>query len=292
MPKKKILFIINPKSGIGKYKLLASYIEKALDKDLFDYDILYTKYAGHGTELAQEAVRKSYNIVVVSGGDGTINEIAKALVGSETLLGIIPVGSGNGLAHHLKIPINPIQAIEIINKTKSITIDTANVNNNLFVSIAGVGFDALVAKKFTKVKRRGFLSYFKIIAKEYPKYKPLNYVINIDGKQFARKALFISFANSDQFGYNTTIAPKAKIDDGMIDVCIVKKIPIIELPFLAHLLYWKQIDKSKFIETIKGKKIIIEQEKKSTVNIDGEAVKLEKDLVVKINPLSLKIIIP
>ena len=292
MPKKKILFIINPKSGIGKYKLLASYIENALDKDLFDYDILYTKYAGHGTELAQEAVRKSYDIVVVSGGDGTLNEIAKALVGSETLLGIIPVGSGNGLAHHLKIPINPIQAIEIINKTKSITIDTANVNNNLFVSIAGVGFDALVAKKFTKVKRRGFLSYFKIIAKEYPKYKPLNYIINIDGKQFARKALFISFANSDQFGYNTTIAPKAIIDDGMIDVCIVKKIPIIELPFLAHLLYWKQIDKSKFIETIKGKKIIIEQEKKSTVNIDGEAVKLEKDLVVKINPLSLKIIIP
>jgi len=292
MPKKKILFIINPKSGIGKYKLLASYIEKALDKDFFDYDILYTKFAGHGTELAQEAVRKSYNIVVVSGGDGTLNEIAKALVGSETLLGIIPVGSGNGLAHHLKIPINPIQAIEIINKTKSITIDTAYVNNNLFVSIAGVGFDALVAKKFTKVKRRGFLSYFKIIAKEYPKYKPLNYVINIDGKQFARKALFISFANSDQFGYNTTIAPKAIIDDGMIDVCIVKKIPIIELPFLAHLLYWKQIDKSKFIETIKGKKIIIEQEKKSTVNIDGEAVKLEKDLVVKINPLSLKIIIP
>ena len=292
MPKKKILFIINPKSGIGKYKLLASYIENALDKDLFDYDILYTKFAGHGTELAQEAVRKSYNIVVVSGGDGTLNEIAKALVGSETLLGIIPVGSGNGLAHHLKIPINPIQAIEIINKTKSITIDTAYVNNNLFVSIAGVGFDALVAKKFTKVKRRGFLSYFKIIAKEYPKYKPLNYAIDIDGKQFARKALFISFANSDQFGYNTTIAPKAIIDDGMIDVCIVKKIPIIELPFLAHLLYWKQIDKSKFIETIKGKKIIIEQEKKSTVNIDGEAVKLEKDLVVKINPLSLKIIIP
>ena len=292
MPKKKILFIINPKSGIGKYKLLASYIENALDKDLFDYDILYTKYAGHGTELAQEAVRKSYDIVVVSGGDGTLNEIAKALVGSETLLGIIPVGSGNGLAHHLKIPINPIQAIEVINKTKSITIDTAYVNDNLFVSIAGVGFDALVAKKFTKVKRRGFLSYFKIIAKEYPKYKPLNYVINIDGKQFARKALFISFANSDQFGYNTTIAPKAKIDDGMIDVCIVKKIPIIELPFLAHLLYWKQIDKSKFIETIKGKKFLIEQEKKSTVNIDGEAVKLEKDLVVKINPLSLKIIIP
>ena len=292
MPKKKILFIINPKSGIGKYKLLASYIENALDKDLFDYDILYTKYAGHGTELAQEAVRKSYDIVVVSGGDGTLNEIAKALVGSETLLGIIPVGSGNGLAHHLKIPINPIQAIEVINKTKSITIDTAYVNDNLFVSIAGVGFDALVAKKFTKVKRRGFLSYFKIIAKEYPKYKPLNYVTNIDGKQFARKALFISFANSDQFGYNTTIAPKAIIDDGMIDVCIVKKIPIIELPFLAHLLYWKQIDKSKFIETIKGKKFLIEQEKKSTVNIDGEAVKLEKDLVVKINPLSLKIIIP
>ncbi|MCD4774218.1 MAG: diacylglycerol kinase family lipid kinase, partial [Bacteroidales bacterium] len=286
MPKKKILFIINPKSGIGKHKLLENYVEKILDKNRFEYDISYTKFAGHGTELAKDAIDKAYDIVVASGGDGSINEVAKGIIGSETLLGIIPVGSGNGLAHHLQIPVNPIQAIEVINKTNTINIDTAFINEKLFVSIAGVGFDALVAKKFTKVKRRGFLSYFKIIAKEYPKYKAQNYDINIDGKQLNRKALFISFANSDQFGYNTSIAPKAKIDDGLIDVCIVKKIPIIELPFLAHLLYWKQIDKSKFIETIKGKEIEIRQEKKSTVNIDGEAIKLEKDILVKINPLS------
>ena len=292
MPKKKVLFIINPKSGIGKHKLLESYINKALDKNRFEYDISYTKFAGQGTVLSKEAVDKAYDIVVASGGDGSVNEVARGLIGSKTLLGIIPVGSGNGLAHHLQIPVNLIQAIELINKTKTINIDTACINDKLFVSIAGIGFDALVAKKFTKVKRRGFLSYFKIIAKEYPKYKPQKYEINIDGKQFTRTALFISFANSDQFGYNTLIAPKAKIDDGMIDVCIVKKAPVIELPFLAHLLYWKQIDKSKFIETIKGKEIKIKQENKLIVNIDGDPVKLEKDIEVKINPLSLKIIVP
>ena len=292
MPKKKVLFIINPKSGIGKYKLLGSYIEKTLDKNRFEYKISYTKFAGHGTKLAKDAVEKNFDIVVASGGDGSINEISKGLIGSETLLGIIPVGSGNGLAHHLQIPINPIEAIEVINRLKTINIDTAFINEKLFVSIAGIGFDALVAKKYTKVKRRGFLSYFKIIAKEYPKYKPRKYLINIDGKELTRTALFISFANSDQFGYNTSIAPKAKIDDGLIDVCIVKKVPVIEMPFLAHLLYWKQIDKSKFIETIKGKIIIIKQEKKATVNIDGDPVKLKKDIEVKINPLSLKIIVP
>lgn len=292
MTKKKILFIINPKSGIGKYKLLEKYIDQKLDRNAFEYKISYTKYAGHGTELAIKASQNKTEIVVASGGDGSINEIAKGLIGSKTILGIIPVGSGNGLAHHLQIPVDPLKAIEIINKTKTNIIDTAYINKQLFVSIAGLGFDALVAKKFTKVKNRGFLSYFKIITKEYPKYKALNYEINIDGKEIARKALFISFANSDQFGYNTSIAPNAKIDDGLIDVCIVKKVPIIELPFLAHLLYWKQIDKSKFIETIKGKEINIKQEKKSIVNIDGEAIKLDKNINVKINPLSLKIIIP
>jgi YegS/Rv2252/BmrU family lipid kinase len=290
--KKKIHFIINPISGVGRHKLIEKYIDKNIDKTVFDYDISYTKHPLHGTQIAGEAIKNNYEIIVAVGGDGSINEIAQKLIGSNTILGIIPTGSGNGLAHHLNIPINILHAIDVINNLKTIKIDTATINNNIFVSIAGVGFDAHVAKKFAKNKRRGFLTYFKIVAREYPRYKPKNYELTIDGKKINKEALFISFANSDQFGYNTTIAPKAEIDDGLIDVCIVKKFPLVELPFIANLLYWKQIDKSKYVEVIKAKKIKLTQEKNKTINLDGEPVKLGKVLNIKINPLSLKIIVP
>ncbi len=292
MNKKKIQFIINPISGVGRHKLIEKYIDKKIDTTVFDYDISYTKQPFHGTQIAGESIKNNYEIIVAVGGDGSINEIAQKLIGSNTILGIIPTGSGNGLAHHLNISVNILHAIDVINNLKTIKIDTATINNNIFVSIAGVGFDAHVAKKFAKNKRRGFLTYFKIVTKEYQRYKPKNYELIIDGKKIKREALFISFANSDQFGYNTTIAPKAEIDDGLIDVCIVKKFPLVELPFIAHLLYWKQIDKSKYIEVIKAKKIKLTQENNQTINLDGEPVKLGKVLNININPLSLKIIIP
>ena len=292
MNKKKIQFIINPISGVGRHKLIEKYLDKKLDKSIFDHKISYTQAPRHGTKIAGEAIKNEYEIVVAVGGDGSINEIAQKLTGTNTILGVIPTGSGNGLAHHLKIPVNIINAIEVINKLKTIKIDTATINDKLFVSIAGVGFDAHVAKKFAKNKRRGFLTYFKIVAREYPRYKPKNYELIIDGKKFNRKALFISFANSDQFGHYTSIAPKAEIDDGLIDVCIVNKFPLVEVPFIAHLLYWKQIDKSKYIEIIKAKEIKLIQEKNRTINLDGEPVKIGKELFIKINPLSLKIIVP
>jgi len=163
MNKKKIQFIINPISGVGRHNLIEKYIDKRIDKAVFDYDISYTKHQLHGTQIAGEAIKINYEIIVAAGGDGSINEIAQKLIGSNTILGIIPTGSGNGLAHHLNIPVNILQAIDVINKLKTIKIDTATINNNIFVSIAGVGFDAHVAKKFAKAKKRGFLTYFKIV---------------------------------------------------------------------------------------------------------------------------------
>ncbi|MCD4747206.1 MAG: diacylglycerol kinase family lipid kinase [Bacteroidales bacterium] len=292
MKKKNIHFIVNPVSGIGKQKVIEKQIEEHLDKSKYEYRVIYTKTPGHATELSKEAVQSNVNILVAVGGDGSVNEIARGLIGTDTVLGIIPTGSGNGLAHHLNIPGNYEQAFKIINKEKSIKIDTASINNTLFVSIAGIGFDALVAKKFAKSKKRGFLTYLRIVTEKYAGYKPKKYKLEIDGEKIKTKALFISFANSDQFGYNAAIAPKAKIDDGLLDVCIVQKAPLIEIPFLAHLLYWKKIDRSKYIKVIKAKHVKVIRKKNKTINIDGEPVKLSKKLNVKIMPLSLKIIVP
>lgn len=292
MLRKSVHIIINPISGVRKKKLLDKFLDQNLDQQRFDHHIIYTRKPGHATEIARESARQGIDIVVAAGGDGSVNEVVKGVFQTDTLMGIIPLGSGNGLAHHLNIPTNPVTAIQLINQLKIKKIDTVSINDDIFVSLAGVGFDAQVARKFEKAKRRGFLAYFTIVSKEYPSYKPTGYQLWVDGKKLYREALFISFANSNQFGYNTLIAPQAQVDDGWIDVCIVKKVPVIELPLIAHLLYWKQIDKSKYVEILRAKDIQVYRQKGKLVNIDGEAVKMGKRLHIRVNPRSLNLIVP
>jgi len=288
----KILFIINPISGTGKQKSVDALIDKHIDRDKFEYSIVYTKTGGDATKISKEAIGENFNIIVAVGGDGSINEIAKSIVNTNVSLGIIPTGSGNGLANHLHIPIKLIPAIEVINRNKTTNIDTASINKNLFVSIAGMGFDGLISKKYANVNKRGFWPYFRLVTEEFQKYKPKTYKIFIDGKKIMVDALMINFANTDQFGYNTSIAPEAKINDGMIDVAILQKPPLIKIPYLVHLLYHKKIHHSKFMQLIKAKEVVVFQKKKRVVNVDGEAIKLGKRIKVRIKPASLKIIIP
>jgi YegS/Rv2252/BmrU family lipid kinase len=289
--RKKILFIVNPFSGVGRHKSIEKHIKKALDHRLFDYTVKYTEAPHHATELTQNAINHKFDIVVAVGGDGTVNEVAKAIVGTDVILGIIPSGSGNGLARHLNISVFPEKAIRVINNQNVKKIDTAQANEQFFVNLAGVGFDALVAKKFAGQQRRGFFKYFKIAVQEYLRYEPTKFTMIVDGQKIKRKALFISFANSDQFGYNTSIAPQAKIDDGFIDISIVKKIPLWKTLFTATLLYSKQINRSKYIEVLRAKEVQIIRKKK-TIHLDGEPIKLSKNLIVKVNPSSLSVLVP
>ncbi len=291
MKKRKIYFIINPISGTQKKVNLSEKIEQYIDKEQFEYDVFYTEYQHHAREICENAVRNNVNIVVAVGGDGTINEVVNGIHGSEVLLGIIPYGSGNGLARHLKIPFNLRDSIELINKGNFQKIDTISINNKIFVNVAGIGFDAMVAKKFSKSNKRGFLSYFKIVTTEYNYYRPKKYRLIIDGQQIITKALMIVFANSDQFGYNTTIAPDAKIDDGLMDICIVKKVPALQVPFLVQLLFLKQFDKTKYIDIIRTNEVIVKRKRNKVVNIDGEPVKLTKELNLRVNHKSLNVIV-
>jgi YegS/Rv2252/BmrU family lipid kinase len=292
LPKKTILFIINPISGRRTHTYISETIRSGIDKHKYHVKISITESAGHAQQLSREAVEKGTDIVVAAGGDGTINEVASQIIHTETTLGIIPIGSGNGLARHLGIPMTAKKAVQLINKGRTTAIDTASINGKAFVSIAGIGFDALVARKFSDNKKRGFFSYLRIITKAYYSYNPKKYALHFDdGNQFTVRAFFISFANSNQFGYHTSIAPQAKLDDGKLDVCIVQKPRLFEMPLIANLLFLKQIHRSPLVEIIPAKHLIVKQ-KKRWINLDGEAVKMKKKLKIEVSPLSLNIIIP
>ncbi|NTW24247.1 MAG: YegS/Rv2252/BmrU family lipid kinase [Lentimicrobium sp.] len=292
--KKRVLFIVNPVSGVNQSRksVLADAVSGFLDDNLFECEIKYSESAAHVRELSKEAADAHVDIIVAVGGDGTLNQVVKGMIGSGSTLALIPAGSGNGLARHLGIPVDTEQSVRLIATGNSKLIDTVNLNDDLFVSIAGVGFDALVAKRFSQGTRRGFFSYFKIVTNEYAWYRPRKYKMEIDGKQVIRQALFVSFANTDQFGYNTIISPEAKIDDGLVDVCIVKKVPLLYAPRVVGLLLTRRIDSSGFVEIIRAREIKLSRNKNRVVNIDGEPVKLSKDLRISVNPLSLKVIVP
>jgi len=289
--KKRILFIINPISGVGKQKIVERSIEEFIDKSKFDYEIAYTAYAHHATTLSKEAVNRGIDIVAVVGGDGSVNDCVRGIAGTNVFLAIIPAGSGNGLARTLKIPLNIKDSIEIINATQSICIDTVSLNDTVYVSIAGIGFDALIAKEFLKVKTRGFNAYFQIIAHFYPIYTPQHYILSIDGVKHETTALFICFANSNQFGYNTLIAPSASLTDGYMDVICVKKVPLILLPFIAGLLFTKRFEKSIYVKSYKAKKVHIYNDTSIDLNVDGEHLEITGGIDIKIQPQNLNIII-
>lgn len=289
---KRIVFIVNPASGVFSKENLGEIIRSRLDYQLYEPEIMLTEGPGHATEICKEEIKRGTEVVVAVGGDGSVNEVARGITGSEVAMGIVPAGSGNGLAHHLKIPISRKNAIDVINLGKIIKIDTGMVNDRLFVSIAGIGFDGLIAKRFEHSKLRGFVGYLRVVAEEYTSYKPRKYRLEFNGQVVKTRALFIAFANSDQFGFNTSIAPGAKIDDGLLDVVIVDKPQIIDLPILASLLYWRKIEQSKYITTIRTRELKIITRSKRWVNIDGEPDRMGGNITVGIRPLSLNVMVP
>jgi YegS/Rv2252/BmrU family lipid kinase len=288
--KKRIRIIINPISGTGKQKKAEKAIKKWLDTELFESEILFAEYKGHFTLLAKEAVEKGYDALVVVGGDGSINEVAQVLIGTQTVLGIIPIGSGNGFARHLHIPMSLKLAVERINQFKIKRVDTAKVNNHSIISISGLGFDAHVAKKFSKTKTRGLWNYTKISIREFIQYSEKEYKISLDEVPLTKKVFMVVFANTNQFGNNFIISPQAQIDDGLLDVCFIKKPNLIYFPYILLKIFQKEIHQTRFVEIKRAKQIKIEIKGKQTMNIDGEAIPQNETIHIAINPLSLFVI--
>jgi YegS/Rv2252/BmrU family lipid kinase len=292
--KKKVLFIINPKAGITpKIEALLRLQVGLLFGNGSEKSIVFTKYPHNATELAKTAVADGYDIIVAGGGDGTINEVATALYGTGVPMGILPFGSGNGLARHLKIPLNLIQATRVIARGKTQFIDTVLINDRFFTSIAGIGYDAVVAEKFDKSEVRGLLSYAAIILKDYRQYDCKSYKIIADGQVYDRKAFMVSFANSDQFGFHARIAPQACSSDGWLDVCVVKKPTLFKAIFtVVPRVFTGGFDKTNYVEYLRVKTLDMPGTAGSAVNIDGEPVFLDKDLHIEVKPQTLNVVVP
>jgi len=300
MSKKKICFIVNPISGSQKSRQINRvFLAAHLDADRYDFDILHTEHKGHGMELAKKAIVEGCDVVTAVGGDGTVREIGSVLVDTDKAMAIIPTGSGNGFSRDLGIPMNLEGALAVINAGAQRAVDTGKIRSlkevpakwTSFMSNAGIGFDAYMSDKFDKLEKRGLWSYIKAIWKEFWAYEIHEYRLVIDGKEIKRKSWLITFANACQYGNNATVAPNALLDDGLFDVCIVPKFPNWKLPILLYRFFHNSIDKSGYLEVIRGKSIQVFK-KVAYAQIDGDFIQLEENLEVEINPASLKVVVP
>ena len=300
---KNIAFIINPVSGSKETqnakKKLPKLIMQTLDAEQWLPNIAFTEYAGHATEMAYQYARMGFDAVVAVGGDGTVNEVAKGLVKSyqqsgisrQTALGIIPMGSGNGFARHLNIPIRPQKALEMINHSEPISVDYGLANGKLFVSTCGTGFDALIADHFAGSNKRGFMTYVQNVLKDVFSYTPQTYHLVGDGLDVTHKAFLITFANANQWGNDALIAPKASVQDGKMDIMLMSSHAIFGSASLALRLFAGSIDDSHFMDTIRAKEVTLEREEAAPFHIDGDPVEMEKDIHIQIIPDGMRVLV-
>jgi len=281
--KKKILFIINPISGVRKKNSIPDLIKKHLNSSVFDHQIEYTRYRNHAHEITLHQ-KNNYDAIIAVGGDGSVNEVASALVNSNCALGVIPCGSGNGFARHAEIPLKISNAIQRINQFLIQKIDTGTINNHFFVGTCGMGFDAHIAMAFDTYHKRGFLSYIRLVIRELKKYQSPVFIVDTGKEKVERKALFCSGANASQFGNGFTISPKSNLSDGKIELVFIEPVSKIKYLLLAARFFLKSIHQSKKFHVIN----FTDQIKISTKNnteipfhADGEPIGKAKNFTIQ-----------
>lgn len=292
MTKKRIAFIVNPISGTCNKDVVPALIGKHIDATLFDTTVAFTKYAGHASELASDYVTQGYDIVVAVGGDGTINEVARSLVETSTALGIVPCGSGNGLARHLMLPMNFGGALDVINMAEIHDLDYGIINGHPFFCTCGMGFDAFISKKFAEAGKRGPLTYIENVLKEGLSYRPETYELVLDGDvEQTYKAFLISVANASQYGNDAYIAPQASMSDGLLDVVIIQPFDILEAPQVGIDLLNKTLNKSSKIKCYKAKDIVIKRSGSGVIHYDGDPVEASAELHITLRNKGIKMVI-
>ena len=275
MEKKKITFILNPISGTHSKEEIPAQIEQLLDKEQFEASIRFTEYAGHAAEIAKECADNHEDVVVAVGGDGTVNEVARSLVHTQTALAIIPCGSGNGLARHLCLPLDVKKAIGIINCCKIETFDYGVINDLPFFCTCGMGFDAFISLKFAEAGKRGPITYVENVLKEGLKYKPETYEVADETGAKKYKAFLIACANASQYGNNAYIAPGATMKDGEMDVIVME-------PFNVLDLMMKTLGNNSKIKTFRTKHLTIHRRQEGAIHYDGDPIMTGKEIDVRI----------
>ena len=293
MELQKVKFIHNPKSGLIRAPvLLRKAIEANLTEVPFDYDFAETTHRGHAVDLARQAVKDGYDAVVAIGGDGTVNEVATALLHTNVSLGIIPIGSGNGLARGSGVPMSMRKAIKLLVDGKVRKIDAGKIEDRIFFIVTGVGFDAIIGKLFDDQKLRGPLPYFTIGFREFLFYRPEVFILKFNDKQIAVPALLVTIANQKGWGAGAVIAPYAEPDDGLLDICIIPRVNVFYAIFHLPKIFLGKIDKVRKYQRYQAQEIQIIREKPGPFHYDGEPQDAGTVLNVSIVPKALNIIVP
>ncbi len=291
-PRRTIDVIINPIAGIRPKAEVPEYVRSVLTDEEFDVRIYFTEYAGHASELAARSAEMGVDTVVAIGGDGTINETARSLVGTQTAFGIVPMGSGNGLARHIQIPLEVPRALQVIREGHTEQIDYGSVNGHIFFCTAGIGFDARVSRKFAEAKQRGGLTYVRSIFDLISKYKPSTYTIYTDDDRIREKAFLIAIGNAAQYGNNAYITPRASMQDGLMDVTLVRPFNIIDAPQMAVQLFTRSLDSNENILSFRSAHLRIIMPQPDVVHVDGDPIDMEGVLDVQTHPAGLKVLTP
>lgn len=292
MEKTKVCLIINPVSGTESKKNIPQEVAAAYDQTRFDVIIRFTGYPGHATEIAQDAVKNKFAYVLTAGGDGTVNEVARVLINTETVLGILPFGSGNGLARDLNIPLDLEKSLRIVLDGNIRTIDYGSANDHIFFCTCGVGFDAFISDRFADEKKRGPLGYVRNILEGVIDFRSEEYEITHDEGTLNERAFLVTCANASQYGNEVYIAPGADMEDGKMNVSILKPLNANEIPQTTLQLFTKNIDKnSKMISLLTGK-LTIKRKKSGILHVDGDPIKTGKEIEVKMFHKGLKVFAP
>lgn len=284
------LLIINPISGTRDKQELTDMARKRLAMADIDLEVAYTERKGHGAEIAAKAAAQGTKLIIAAGGDGTVNEIASALLHTDTTLGLIPCGSGNGLARTLGIPMDADRALDLIAQGNRVSIDCGIAEGKPFFCTFGVGFDAAVTEKFSNAKRRGKMQYVRSAFLEYLNYTPDHYAMEIDGEVFTEEALLIAVCNTSQYGNNAYIAPQASLTDGLLDVTVVRNGSTLDQAMAGIGLLSGQIDRGRIIDTFKARHVRILRLKEGPAQLDGEPMSMQRKIEINCDPASLHVI--
>ena len=290
MSRLKTTLIINPFSGTRDWEKTEQLVHSLLDSERFDLRVEKTARAGHAAEIAKEASEKNIDLVMVAGGDGTVNEVGSALINSDTALAILPCGSGNGIARSLGIPVNLKKAIQHFNQTAQFQkIDTATFNDRFFIGLSGIGFDALVSHEFHHLENRGLQGYVMAFGKKIMQFKPREFTIETADRKIVEKGFLAVFANSDQFGNNAKISPLSKMDDGLLNLTLIKGMPKVLVPGEIVRLFSGIIHKSPHVITLTSEQFQISTDF-DQAHIDGEPIDCPENVTVKVIPMSLTVL--
>ncbi len=290
---RKVKFIHNPKSGlIHSSRLIRRIIERALIEAPFTYDFVETKHKGHAYQLAKEAVDQGYDAVVAVGGDGTANEVATALLHTGIPMSIVPIGSGNGLARGLGIPVSVRRSVRLLLKGQTHLIDAGRIEDRYFFVVTGVGFDALIGKLFDDRSLRGPLPYFTIGFREFLFYRPEVFELRFNGQKVVTPALLVAIANTQQWGNGVIIAPHAEPDDGMLDICIIHRVKFFYALYHFPKLFTGKIDKMRKYERYRADALEIIREKPGPFHVDGEPYEASTTLRVSVEHHALNVVVP